>query len=145
MQLVWLCNLPVMAFEKTLKEHTGEKSNKRSKCDLPGNQFDHTFDNTQWTKAKINATNTIMQIVTKWTFKFFWHEKTFAQGLHLSAPSPVWLLIFMLFSVRNGDILGHLVHLHINFFVHYHLHDHLHDQSQLHHLYDHHHHHIFQL
>ena len=23
-----------MAFEKTLKEHTGEKSNKRSKCDL---------------------------------------------------------------------------------------------------------------
>jgi hypothetical protein len=52
-----------MAFEKTLKEYTGEKSNKRSKCDLPGNQFDHTFDNTQWTKAKINATISIMHFL----------------------------------------------------------------------------------
>ena len=61
-----------MAFEKTLKEYTGEKLNKRSKCDLPGNQFDHTFDNTQWTKAKINATISIMHFLRQAIWGDIW-------------------------------------------------------------------------
>ena len=41
-------------------------------CILPGNQFDHTFDNTQWTKAKINATISIMHFLRQAIWGDIW-------------------------------------------------------------------------